>query len=151
MARLIRWWAWPSRWAALSASRRTLLFIYPSRPIAKSMARSRQPTSIFMRSRHHLSPGEDDNFGVVEPSALLGLWTNLTGTLATGSVGIVSIFLVIGGIVIMNVMLASVTERTREIGLRKSVGATRRDIMFQFVLESSVMSATGGVMGVMLA
>ena len=106
---------------------------------------------MLMRARHHLKPGEEDNFGVVEPSALMELWTSITGTLASSSIGIVSIFLLIGGIVIMNVMLASVTERTREIGLRKSVGATRRDIMFQFVLESSVMSATGGVMGVMLA
>ncbi|HEY6248906.1 MAG TPA: ABC transporter permease [Candidatus Angelobacter sp.] len=106
---------------------------------------------MLMRARHHLAPGEEDNFGIVEPSALLDLWSNLTGTLASSSVGIVAIFLVIGGIVIMNVMLASVTERTREIGVRKSVGATRRDIMLQFVIESSVMSATGGVMGVLLA
>src|SRR5947207_13785788 len=79
------------------------------------------------------------------------LWSDLTGTLASSSVVIVSIFLVIGGIVIMNVMLASVTERTREIGVRKSVGATRRDIMLQFVIESSVMSAIGGVLAVLLA
>src|SRR5262249_35991564 len=106
---------------------------------------------MLMRARHHLAPGEEDNFGVVEPSALMDLWSNLTGTLASSSVGIVSVFLVIGGIVIMNVMLASVTERTREIGVRKSVGATRKDIMLQFVIESSVMSATGGVMGVIVA
>ncbi|HEY6968336.1 MAG TPA: ABC transporter permease [Candidatus Angelobacter sp.] len=106
---------------------------------------------MLMRARHHLAPGEEDNFGVVEPSALMDLWSNLTGTLASSSVGIVSVFLVIGGIVIMNVMLASVTERTREIGVRKSVGATRKDIMLQFVIEASVMSATGGVMGVMVA
>src|SRR5579864_5484118 len=106
---------------------------------------------MLMRARHHLAPGEEDNFGIVEPSALLTLWSDLTGTLASSSVWIVAIFLVIGGIVIMNVMLASVTERTREIGVRKSVGATRRDIMLQFVIESSVMSATGGVMGVLLA
>lgn len=106
---------------------------------------------MLMRARHHLAPGEEDNFGILEPSALLDLWSNITGTLARTSVGIVFIFLVIGGIVIMNVMLASVTERTREIGVRKSVGATRRDIMLQFVIEASVMSATGGVLGVFLA
>src|SRR5215469_8767730 len=106
---------------------------------------------MLMRARHHLAPGEEDNFGIVEPSALLDLWSNLTGTLANSSVAIVAIFLVIGGIVIMNVMLASVTERTREIGVRKSVGATRKDIMLQFVIESSVMSAVGGIMGVLLA
>lgn len=106
---------------------------------------------MLMRARHHLAPGEEDNFGIVEPSALLALWSNLTGSLASSSVFIVGIFLVIGGIVIMNVMLASVTERTREIGVRKSVGATRRDIVLQFVIESSVMSATGGLLGVFLA
>ena len=66
-------------------------------------------------------------------------------------VGIVSVFLVIGGVVIMNVMLASVTERTREIGLRKSVGARRRDILLQFLMESSVMAGVGGAFGVLLA
>jgi putative ABC transport system permease protein len=81
----------------------------------------------------------------------MDLWNNLTGTLASASVGIVSIFLVIGGIVIMNIMLASVTERTREIGVRKSLGATRRDILFQFIIESSVMSAIGGIAGVLFA
>jgi len=79
------------------------------------------------------------------------LWQNLTGTLANGSIGIVAMFLVIGGIVIMNIMLASVTERTREIGVRKSLGATRRDVLLQFMVESSVMAAVGGIIGVIVA
>jgi putative ABC transport system permease protein len=66
-------------------------------------------------------------------------------------VGLVSIFLVIGGVVIMNVMLASVTERTREIGIRKSLGATRRDVLLQFLVESTVMSLVGGAIGVLIA
>ena len=106
---------------------------------------------MLMRARHHLSPKEEDNFGIIEASAIMDLWKQLTGTLATSSIGIVSVFMVIGGIVIMNIMLASVTERTREIGVRKSVGATRRDILTQFVVESSVMSAIGGLLGVLLA
>jgi putative ABC transport system permease protein len=81
----------------------------------------------------------------------MALWSNLTGTLATGSIGVVSIFLVIGGIVIMNIMLASVTERTREIGVRKSLGATRRDVLLQFLIESGVMAAIGGVLGIAFA
>ena len=106
---------------------------------------------MLMRAHRHIAPRGEDNFGLREPSALMDLWSNITGWLAKSSVAIVSIFLVIGGIVIMNVMLASVTERTREIGVRKSLGATRRDILLQFVIESSVMSAVGGVLGVSLA
>lgn len=106
---------------------------------------------MLMRARHHLKPKEDDNFGIIEPTALMELWQNLTGTLANGSIGIVAMFLVIGGIVIMNIMLASVTERTREIGVRKSLGATRRDVLLQFMVESSVMAAVGGIIGVIVA
>jgi putative ABC transport system permease protein len=106
---------------------------------------------MLMRARHHLKPKEDDNFGVVEPTALMELWKNLTGTLANGSIAVVLVFLVIGGIVIMNIMLASVTERTREIGVRKSLGATRRDVLLQFLVESSVMAVIGGVIGVLVA
>ena len=79
------------------------------------------------------------------------LWKNLTGVIATAMVGVVSVFLVIGGVVIMNVMLATVTERTREIGIRKALGARRSDILLQFLIESAVMAAIGGAMGVILA
>ena len=106
---------------------------------------------MLMRARRHLTPKQEDTFGILEPSALMALWTNLTGTLASGSIGVVAIFLVIGGIVIMNIMLASVTERTREIGVRKSLGATRRDVLLQFLIESGVMAAIGGVLGIVVA
>src|SRR5437016_2873422 len=75
----------------------------------------------------------------------------LIGVIATAMVGIVSVFLVIGGVVIMNVMLATVTERTREIGIRKALGAQRGDILMQFLIESAVMAAIGGVLGVIVA
>ena len=106
---------------------------------------------MLMRSRRHLTPKQDDTFGVVEPSAIMELYNSVTGGLASTSIGIVAIFLVIGGIVVMNIMLASVTERTREIGVRKSLGATRRDILLQFLVESGVMATIGGVLGVMVA
>jgi putative ABC transport system permease protein len=106
---------------------------------------------LLLRAHRHIGPKEEDNFGLIEPSSVMGLWDDLTGNLAKSSIVIVSVFLVIGGIVIMNIMLASVTERTREIGVRKSVGATRREILLQFVIEASVMSAVGGAMGVLLA
>jgi putative ABC transport system permease protein len=106
---------------------------------------------VLMRARRHLAGRQDDTFGIVEPSAIMDLYNNLTGSLASGSIFVVGIFMVIGGIVIMNIMLASVTERTREIGVRKSLGATRRDILLQFLVESAVMATIGGVMGVVTA
>jgi putative ABC transport system permease protein len=106
---------------------------------------------MLMRARRHLAPGQPDNFGILEPSALLDLFTTTTSLLANGSIGVVFVFLLIGGIVIMNIMLASVTERTREIGVRKSLGATRRDVLLQFLVEAGIMAAIGGVLGVMFA
>jgi putative ABC transport system permease protein len=104
-----------------------------------------------MRARRHLDPKADDNFGILASDTIMGLWKNLTGAIAATMVGVVSVFLVIGGVVIMNVMLASVTERTREIGVRKSLGARRRDILMQFLVESAVMAAVGGATGVAIA
>jgi putative ABC transport system permease protein len=115
------------------------------------LARTQEEARTLMRARRHLAPNDDDNFGILASDSLMGLWQNLTGTLASGMVGLVSIFLVIGGVVIMNVMLASVTERTREIGIRKSLGAKKRDILLQFLVESTVMAVVGGAMGVMIA
>ncbi len=115
------------------------------------LARTQEEARTLMRARRHLGPNDDDTFGVLGSDSLMGLWQNLTGTLASGMVGLVSIFLVIGGVVIMNVMLASVTERTREIGIRKSLGAKRRDILLQFLVESTVMSLVGGAIGVAIA
>jgi putative ABC transport system permease protein len=106
---------------------------------------------MLMRARRHLVARQDDTFGVVEPSAIMDLYNSLTGSLANGSIFVVAIFLVIGGIVIMNIMLASVTERTREIGVRKSLGATRRDVLLQFLVESGVMATIGGIIGVLVA
>ena len=88
---------------------------------------------------------------IMAASTLMDLWHKLTGAIASAMVGIVSVFLVIGGVVIMNVMLTSVTERTREIGIRKSLGARKKDILLQFVFEASIMAALGGVIGVVFA
>jgi putative ABC transport system permease protein len=83
--------------------------------------------------------------------SIMKLWHDLTGTLANLAVGLVSVFLVVGGIVIMNIMLASVTERTREIGIRRSLGARKKHILLQFMTESAVLAATGGLLGIALA
>ena len=115
------------------------------------MQQTQDEARAIMRARRHLNPGDPDTFGIISSDTIMQLWNNLTGTLAGAMVGIVSVFLVIGGIVIMNVMLASVTERTREIGIRKSLGARRGDILKQFLVESSVMAAVGGAIGILIA
>jgi putative ABC transport system permease protein len=115
------------------------------------MEQTKDEARAMMRARRHVAPNEEDNFGLFGSDNLMDLWKNLTGTLAGAMVGFVSIFLVIGGVVIMNVMLASVTERTREIGIRKSLGARTSDILSQFLVEASVMSAMGGLIGIGVA
>jgi putative ABC transport system permease protein len=103
-----------------------------------------------LRSRHGLKPGQPNDFVVETQDQFLSFMTNVK-TYATSALGgIVGISLLVGGIGIMNVMLVSVTERTREIGLRKSVGARRRDIMLQFLTEAVVLSTVGGVIGILL-
>ena len=115
------------------------------------MDRTQEEAQALMRARRHLSPKDSDTFGIVGADALMGLWKSITGTLASGMVGLVSVFMVIGGVVIMNVMLASVTERTREIGIRKSLGARKNDILLQIMIESIVMSGIGGMAGLFIA
>ncbi len=115
------------------------------------MSRTQDEARMLMRARRHLRPDEEDSFGILSAASLMDLWHQLTGAIATTMVGVVSIFLVIGGVVVMNVMLASVTERTREIGIRKSLGARRRDILLQFLTEASVMAGVGGAIGVLVA
>ncbi len=105
---------------------------------------------MLMRARRHLRPNEEDSFGIIASDSVMGLWKQLTGAIAASMVGIVSVFLVIGGVVIMNVMLASVTERTREIGIRIAVGAQPGDIRLQFLVEAMVLSVTGGLIGIAL-
>ncbi|HEY7335634.1 MAG TPA: ABC transporter permease [Bryobacteraceae bacterium] len=104
-----------------------------------------------LRAYRHLPPGKDENFGIQSSDSLVSTWDQLTGAIASAAVGIVSVFMVVGGVVIMNIMLAVVSERTREIGVRKSVGARRRDILNQFLVESSMLAGIGGLMGVAIA
>jgi putative ABC transport system permease protein len=118
---------------------------------AEWMDRTQDETRVLMRARRHLSPNDTDSFGILDSETLMKLWNQLTGVIAMAMVGVVSVFLVIGGVVIMNVMLATVTERTREIGIRKALGASRRDILMQFLVEACVMSAMGGTIGVVIS
>jgi putative ABC transport system permease protein len=102
-----------------------------------------------MRTRRHLRPKEEDNFGLVAQESLLDLWKSISSKIYIVLVGIVSISLVVSGIIIMNIMLMSVTERTWEIGIRKALGATSRNILWQFLVESSTLSMIGGVIGIL--
>lgn len=104
-----------------------------------------------MRIRRKLGPSEKDNFGIVTPSAINELRDKIFGTIQVAAIGVTSISLVIGGIVIMNIMLVSVTERTKEIGIRKSIGAKRSDILKQFLAESTSLALLGGTIGVLIA
>lgn len=101
-----------------------------------------------MRGRHHLAYVAKDDFAVETSDSFLALWKDISGTFFVVTIGIASISLVVGGIVIMNIMLVSVTERTREIGVRKAIGARRSDILMQFLIESSTIAAIGGALGV---
>ena len=104
-----------------------------------------------MRARRKLGPGEKDNFGIVTPDAITGLRDRLFGSIFIVAITVPSIALLVGGIVIMNIMLVSVTERTKEIGIRKSLGARKMDILKQFLLESVTLAAIGGAVGVLIA
>jgi len=115
------------------------------------ISRTQDEARMLMRARRHLKPDEADAFGILDAGSLVDLFKQLTGAIASSMVGIVAVFLVIGGVVIMNVMLATVTERTREIGIRKAVGARRADILLQFLTEAAVMSGIGGGIGVCIA
>lgn len=118
---------------------------------AEWMEETQDEARVLMRARRHLGPKETDSFGILDSATLMNLWHQLTGVIATAMIGVVSVFLVIGGVVIMNVMLATVTERTREIGIRKALGARRRDISLQFLVEAAFMAAVGGALGVIFA
>ena len=104
-----------------------------------------------LRARRRLAANEKDNFGILTPDAITGIRDRVLGTVSIVAIAVPAIALVVGGIVIMNIMLVSVTERTKEIGIRKSLGARRSDILKQFMVEAVTLSAIGGAIGVVLA
>lgn len=104
-----------------------------------------------MRARRHLGPKEKDNFGIVTPDAITGLRDRIFGTIFLVAIAVPGIAMIVGAIVIMNIMLVSVTERTKEIGLRKSLGARRGDILRQFLVEAVTLATMGGAIGIFLA
>jgi putative ABC transport system permease protein len=114
------------------------------------MEEAQDQVRVILRNRRGDRYDDEDSFGIFTAESLMQLYNDFTGTAWVVLIGVSSISLVVGGIVIMNIMLVSVTERTREIGIRKAIGAKRRDIMWQFLIESVVLSLIGGAIGVML-
>ena len=102
-----------------------------------------------LRARRHDAPGKPDSFVAETNASFLSIWSNLSGTFFIAMIAIAAISLIVGGIVIMNVMLFSVTERTREIGIRKAMGARGQDVLLQFLIEAGTMALVGGVLGVL--
>jgi putative ABC transport system permease protein len=105
---------------------------------------------VVLRARRHDAPGQPDSFVAETNENFLSLWANLTQTLFIAVTAIAAIALVVGGIVIMNIMLVSVTERTREIGIRKAMGARRQDVLMQFLIEACLLALVGGAIGEIL-
>jgi len=104
---------------------------------------------VALRAHRHDRAGEGDTFDIETNASLLGIWTNFSTTFFMATIGIACISLVVGGIVIMNIMLVAVTERTREIGIRKALGARRGDVLMQFLIEAVVLALVGGMAGVL--
>jgi len=126
------------------------VFIFAKIGDLAQMSRAQDQARMVLRSRHHRRYQDDDGFAIMTTDNLVRLWQAFTAGAFAAMIGIASIALVVGGIVIMNIMLVSVVERTSEIGLRKAMGARNRDIRRQFLLESVILAVTGGIIGVLL-
>jgi putative ABC transport system permease protein len=132
-------------------TQRDSLLLFIQAPNSEMIPASEDEARMLLRARRHLRFEAKDNFGILGSDSIMALWNSLTGNLAAVAVGLTAVFLVVGGIVIMNIMLASVTERTREIGIRRALGARKKHIVLQFMTESAVLAAAGGLMGITLA
>jgi putative ABC transport system permease protein len=127
-----------------------LSFIYVQAIAEDRMNAAIEEVSQVLRQRHRITPGDPDDFTVISQSDIIGTFEQITGVLTVFLGAIAGISLLVGGIGIMNIMLVSVTERTREIGLRKAVGARKRDILWQFLIEAITLSMVGGFIGILL-
>jgi putative ABC transport system permease protein len=116
---------------------------------AAVMERAEDDVRVMMRTRRHDAPGTPDDFEIQTNDTFLDIWKQISSLFASVVLGLASISLVVGGVVIMNIMLVSVTERTREIGVRKALGAKQRDVLLQFLIESGTMAFVGGAIGVL--
>ncbi len=138
-----------SQFAILFGSRRSLDITVKPRDVAQ-IAAAQDDATVALRGMRRLKPKQPDNFGMLTSDTLLTIYKSATNGIFAVLIGVVGLSLVVGGIVIMNIMLMVVSERTREIGLRKALGARRADIMSQMLTESVVLSMFGGVVGTIL-
>jgi putative ABC transport system permease protein len=135
-------------YAQLYGSRGGMALFGKARPAAGlEMEEALDVTRMALRSRFHTPPGQEDNFDTLTPDSVRSFIDQVLGLIAAVAIPVTSISLVVGGIVVMNIMLVSVTERTHEIGIRKSLGARQSEIMFQFLTESVILSVAGGGIG----
>ncbi len=130
--------------------KREAVFVLVKVEDAAKMAQAQDQARVVLRSKHHRRYNDDDGFAILTTDTLVSLWQTFTAGAFAAMIGISSIALVVGGIVIMNIMLVSVVERTSEIGLRKALGARSKDVKRQFLLESVILAAVGGAIGVLL-
>jgi putative ABC transport system permease protein len=124
------------------------LMVKPESP--EILDRAMEEAAVALRVARKLRPDEENNFGIFSSGTIIGIWRQATDGIVAVLVGVVGLSLVVGGIVIMNIMLMVVTERTPEIGLRKALGARRRDVIYQILIETITLSTVGGVLGTAL-
>jgi putative ABC transport system permease protein len=137
-----------STWFKVYGSHNTLNIWAKTAGVGLPMEQAIDQARVIMRARRHDPVGGKDSFSIETNDSFMAIWSNISGSFFAVMIVIASISLVVGGIVIMNIMLVSVTERTREIGIRKAMGAKRRDVMLQFLIESGTMAIVGGLLGV---
>jgi putative ABC transport system permease protein len=136
-------------WQRMFGSRRSLeLSVKPASP--GQLQQAMEETRVALRVERHLRPKDEDDFGMYTSDTLMGFWQSISQGMFAILIGVVSLSLVVGGVVIMNIMLLVVSERTREIGLRKALGAKKRDIVWQVLTESTTLSMVGGLLGTLL-
>src|SRR5262249_38573129 len=138
-----------STFQKIYGSRRTVNISIKARE--NEMEQAQDQARLVLRTQHHLGYHEDDDFGVITSEGVNELFNNLTRLIFSVSLFVVGVSLVVGGIVIMNIMLVSVVERTKEIGIRKALGARQQDVVNQFLVESIVLCCAGGVGGIIVA
>jgi putative ABC transport system permease protein len=141
-------WIPISTFRAVYGSRRSVTIQAEARSL-EDLPAALEQVRLALRTRRHLDYGEPDDFEIETGESILSIWENATRGIYAATLLVTAISLVVGGVVVMNIMLVSVTERIREIGIRRALGARRRDILRQFLVEAVLLSVAGGALGVL--